>query len=203
MLNELRMKIEKNTVVSLRYKLTDAQNNIIEEPDSPMVYLHGGYEGTFPKIETLLDGQNLGYEASIQLEPSEAFGEYDPELLKIEPRARFPEPLEIGMQFEGVPDAEEEDDPDEVDDDPLIYTVTDVADSQVVLDGNHPLAGMALRFWVQVEDIRAATDQEIENRYPEGAEAFAFGMPNDNLDDADDSDDGEDELTGSSTPTLH
>jgi FKBP-type peptidyl-prolyl cis-trans isomerase SlyD len=62
---------------------------------------------------------------------------------------------------------------------------------------------MALRFWVQVEDIRAATDQEIENRYPEGAEAFAFGMPNDNLDDADDSDDGEDELTGSSTPTLH
>ncbi|MBU3621531.1 peptidylprolyl isomerase [Polynucleobacter sp. CS-Odin-A6] len=197
------MKIEKNTVVSLRYKLTDAQNNIIEEPESPMVYLHGGYEGTFPKIETLLDGQDLGYEASIQLEPSEAFGEYDPELLKIEPRARFPEPLEIGMQFEGVPDAEEEGDADEVDDEPLIYTVTDVADSQVVLDGNHPLAGMALRFWVQVEDIRAATDQEIENRYPEGAEAFAFGMPSDNEDDADDLDDGEDELPIRSSPTLH
>ena len=202
MLNELRMKIEKNTVVSLRYKLTDAQNNIIEEPDSPMVYLHGGYEGTFPKIETMLDGQDVGYEASIQLEPSEAFGEYDPELLKIEPRARFPEPLEVGMQFEGVPDSEEEDDSSEVDDEPLIYTVTDVADSQVVLDGNHPLAGMALRFWVQVEDIRAATDEEIENRHPEDGEAFAFGMP-------DDSDDGDDESTGDisnvggSAPTLH
>ena len=202
MLNELRMKIEKNTVVSLRYKLTDAQNNIIEEPDSPMVYLHGGYEGTFPKIESLLDGQDVGYEASIQLEPSEAFGEYDPELLKIEPRARFPEPLEVGMQFEGVPDAEDEGDSVDVDDEPLIYTVTDVADSQVVLDGNHPLAGMALRFWVQVEDIRAATDEEIENRHPEGGEAFAFGMP-------DDSDDGDDELTGGianagdSSPTLH
>ena len=199
MLNELRMKIEKNTVVSLRYKLTDAQNNIIEEPDSPMVYLHGGYEGTFPKIETLLDGQDVGYEASIQLEPSEAFGEYDPELLKIEPRARFPEPLEVGMQFEGVPDAEEEGDSVDADDEPLIYTVTDVADSQVVLDGNHPLAGMALRFWVQVEDIRAATDEEIENRHPEGGEAFAFGMP----------DDGDDEFTGDisnpggSSPTLH
>jgi FKBP-type peptidyl-prolyl cis-trans isomerase SlyD len=186
MLNELRMKIEKNTVVSLRYKLTDAQNNIIEEPDSPMVYLHGGYEGTFPKIETLLDGQDVGYEASIQLEPSEAFGEYDPELLKIEPRARFPEPLEVGMQYE----------------EPLIYTVTDVADSQVVLDGNHPLAGMALRFWVQVEDIRTATDEEIENRHPVGAEAFAFGMP-------DDFEDGEDDSIGSipnpssSSPTLH
>lgn len=196
------MKIEKNTVVSLRYKLTDAQNNIIEEPDSPMVYLHGGYEGTFPKIETLLDGQDVGYEASIQLEPSEAFGEYDPELLKIEPRARFPEPLEVGMQFEGVPDAEDGGDSADVDDEPLIYTVTDVADSQVVLDGNHPLAGMALRFWVQVEDIRAATDEEIENRHPEGGEAFAFGMP-------DDSDDGDDEFTGdisnpgSSSPTLH
>jgi len=197
------MKIEKNTVVSLRYKLTDAQNNIIEEPDSPMVYLHGGYEGTFPKIETLLDGQDVGYEASIQLEPNEAFGEYDPELLKIEPRARFPEPLEVGMQFEGVPDVEEEGDASEVDDEPLIYTVTDVADSQVVLDGNHPLAGMALRFWVQVEDIRAATDEEIENRHPEGGEGFAFGMPDE------DSDEGDDEFTdkvvnpGGSSPTLH
>jgi FKBP-type peptidyl-prolyl cis-trans isomerase SlyD len=182
------MKIEKNTIVSLRYKLTDAQNNVIEEPDSPMVYLHGGYEGTFPKIETLLDGQDVGYEATIQLEPSEAFGEYDPELLKIEPRTRFPEPLEVGMQFEGIPDADEESDvaeePDS-DDEPLIYTVTDVADSQVVLDGNHPLAGMALRFWVQVEDIRAATEDEIQNRHPKGGESFTFGMPNDDGDDAD------------------
>ena len=145
-----------------------------------MVYLHGGYEGTFPKIETLLDGQDIGYETSVQLEPSEAFGEYDPELLKIEPRTRFPEPLEVGMQFEGVPDADEEaTEVDEIDEEPLIYTVTDVADNQVVLDGNHPLAGMALRFWVQVEDVRAATDEEIENRHPEGGESFTFGMPND------------------------
>ena len=187
MLNKYRMKIEKNTIVSLRYKLTDAQNNVIEEPDSPMVYLHGGYEGTFPKIETLLDGQDIGYEATIQLEPSEAFGEYDPELLKIEPRTRFPEPLEIGMQFEGIPDADEESTQtsDDSDDEPLIYTVTDVADNQVVLDGNHPLAGMALRFWVQVEDVRSATDDEIENRHPEGSESFTFGMPNDSSNEED------------------
>ncbi len=186
MFDRYRMKIEKNTIVSLRYKLTDAQNNVIEEPDSPMVYLHGGYEGTFPKIETLLDGQEIGYEASIQLEPSEAFGEYDPELLKIEPRTRFPEPLEVGMQFEGIPDADEElasaQEPDS-DDEPLIYTVTDVAESQVVLDGNHPLAGMALRFWVQVEDVRAASEEEIQNRHPEGGESFTFGMPNDDGDE--------------------
>ena len=186
MFDKFRMKIEKNTIVSLRYKLTDAQNNVIDEPDSPMVYLHGGYEGTFPKIETLLDGQDIGYEATIQLEPNEAFGEYDPELLKIEPRTRFPEPLEVGMQFEGVPDAEEDESADDPDEEPLIYTVTDVADNQVVLDGNHPLAGMSLRFWVQVEDVRAATDDEIENRHPEGGESFSFGMPNEEGDDGDD-----------------
>jgi len=201
MFDKFRMKIEKNTIVSLRYKLTDTQNNVIEEPDSPMVYLHGGYEGTFPKIETLLDGQDIGYEATIQLEPNEAFGEYDPELLKIEPRTRFPEPLEVGMQFEGVPDAEEDASADDVDDEPLIYTVTDVADNQVVLDGNHPLAGMALRFWVQVEDVRAATDDEIENRHPKGAESFSFGMPNDESDEGDDSDDGDDEFPGSAIDT--
>jgi FKBP-type peptidyl-prolyl cis-trans isomerase SlyD len=206
MFDRFRMKIEKNTIVSLRYKLTDAQNNVIEEPDSPMVYLHGGYEGTFPKIETLLDGQDIGYEATIQLEPSEAFGEYDPELLKIEPRTRFPEPLEVGMQFEGVPDADQESEEAEEadsDEEPLIYTVTDVADNQVVLDGNHPLAGMALRFWVQVEDVRAATEDEIQNRHPEGGESFTFGMPNE--DDAEEEEFPGNALGSSSTNprTLH
>jgi FKBP-type peptidyl-prolyl cis-trans isomerase SlyD len=201
MFDKFRMKIEKNTIVSLRYKLTDAQNNVIEEPDSPMVYLHGGYDGTFPKIETLLDGQDIGYEATIQLEPSEAFGEYDPELLKIEPRTRFPEPLEVGMQFEGVPDAEEDATADDADEEPLIYTVTDVADNQVVLDGNHPLAGMALRFWVQVEDVRAATEDEIENRHPEGGDSFSFGLPNDHGDDSDDGDD--DDLPGNAIGSDH
>ena len=213
MYDKLRMKIEKNTIVSLRYKLTDAQNNVIEEPDSPMVYLHGGYEGTFPKIESLLDGQDVGYEATIQLEPSEAFGEYDPELLKIEPRTRFPEPLEVGMQFEGVPDSDTDEESeevlvsaeesDDVDDEPLIYTVTDVADNQVVLDGNHPLAGMALRFWVQVEDVRAATEDEIENRHPEGGESFSFGMPNDDGDDEDDFPSGSIDSGDAGPRTLH
>lgn len=213
MYDKLRMKIEKNTIVSLRYKLTDAQNNVIEEPDSPMVYLHGGYEGTFPKIESLLDGQDVGYEATIQLEPSEAFGEYDPELLKIEPRTRFPEPLEVGMQFEGVPDSDTDEESeevlvsaeesDDVDDEPLIYTVTDVADNQVVLDGNHPLAGMALRFWVQVEDVRAATEDEIENRHPEGGENFTFGMPNEDADDEEDFLEKALGLQGQAPRTLH
>ena len=183
------MKIEKNTIVSLRYKLSDAQNNIIEEPDTPMVYLHGGYSGTFPKIESLLDGKDIGFETTVQLEPQDAFGEYDPNLLKIEPRERFPEPLEIGMQFEGVPEEqsteeleaaslnEVDDDDDDQEVDTLIYTVTDLADKQVVLDGNHPLAGMALRFWLQVEDVRQATEDEIANQHPQGDTVLEWILP--------------------------
>ena len=209
------MKIEKNTIVSLRYKLSDAQNNIIEEPDTVMVYLHGGYSGTFPKIESLLDGKDVGFETTVQLEPHDAFGEYDPNLLKIEPRERFPEPLEIGMQFEGVPeelspdeilDADEDDDDDDEDDeetDTLIYTVTELADKQVVLDGNHPLAGMALRFWLQVEDVRQATDDEIANQHPQDEDGFGLDLANeDDLDDLEIS--GSDPKgPGNSPRTLH
>ena len=98
------MKIAKDTVVSVAYKLSDAHGNLIEESDEPMVYLHGGYDGTFPKIEEALDGQEAGYQTQLQLEPQDAFGEYDPDLVKVEARGRFPEPLEVGMQFEGLPD---------------------------------------------------------------------------------------------------
>lgn len=207
------MKIEKNTIVSLRYKLSDAQNNIIEEPDTVMVYLHGGYSGTFPKIESLLDGKDVGFETTVQLEPHDAFGEYDPNLLKIEPRERFPEPLEIGMQFEGVPEElsadeildadEDDDDEDDEETDTLIYTVTELADKQVVLDGNHPLAGMALRFWLQVEDVRQATDDEIANQHPHDEDGFGLDLANeDDLDDFDIS--GSDPKgPGNSPRTLH
>jgi FKBP-type peptidyl-prolyl cis-trans isomerase SlyD len=166
----LMMKIEKNTVVSLIYRLTDAQDNLIEESSDPMVYLHGGYAGTFPKIEELLEAQEIGFETKVQLEPQDAFGEYDAELLRIENRDRFPEPLEVGMQFEGIPSTDEEEDenaefadPDDEDLDSLIYTITDLAEDRVVLDANHPLAGIALRFWLQVTNVRPASTEEIEN----------------------------------------
>ena len=156
------MKIAKDTVVTVNYKLSDAQNNLIEDGSQPMVYLHGGYENTLPKIEEELDGKEVGYESVLQIEPDDAFGDYDPALVKVEPRNRLPEPLEVGMQFEGMPDG---DDGDEA----LIFTVTDIADDKVVLDGNHPLAGIALRFELSVVDVRAATDEEIKHEHVHGA----------------------------------
>lgn len=157
------MKITKNTVVTVNYKLSDAQNNLIEDGRQPMVYLHGGYENTLPKIEEELDGKEVGYASTIQIEPEDAFGDYDPALIKVEPRDRLPEPLEVGMQFEGMPDGTDDDD------EAMIFTVTDIADDKVVLDGNHPLAGMALRFELSVAEVRAASDEEIAHGHVHGA----------------------------------
>ena len=157
------MKIARNTVVTVNYKLSDAQNNLIEDGREPMVYLHGGYENTLPKIEEALEGKEVGYASTIQVEPEDAFGDYDPELVKVEVRERLPDPLEVGMQFEGMPDGSDEDE------EAMIFTVTEIADDKVVLDGNHPLAGMALRFSLSVIDVRAATEEEIAHEHVHGA----------------------------------
>ena len=173
------MKIAKNTVVTVRYQLSDAQDNLIEDGREPMVYLHGGYENTLPKIEEALDGKEVGYSTTIQVEPDDAFGEYDPALVKVEPRNRLPTPLEVGMQFEGMPDGGADDDEES-----MIFTVTDIADDKVVLDGNHPLAGMALRFSLSVTDVRAATDDEIVHEHVHGAHGHHHGHDDDSDDDA-------------------
>jgi FKBP-type peptidyl-prolyl cis-trans isomerase SlyD len=164
----ITMKITKNTVVTVHYELSDAQGNLIEDSKEPMVYLHGGYENTLPKIEEALDGKDTGYKTLLQVEPNDAFGEYDAALVKVEPRNRLPTPLEVGMQFEGMPDGGD-DSEGEDDDEMLIFTVTDIADDKVVLDGNHPLAGMALRFALNVADVREATEEEIAHGHVHGA----------------------------------
>lgn len=163
------MKIAKNTVVSVQYKLSDAQGNLIEEGSEPMVYLHGGYHNTLPKIEEALEGKEKGFKTTIQIEPLDAFGEYDAELIKVEARDRLPTPLEVGMQFEGMPegggDSQES----------VIFTVTDIAEDKVVLDGNHPLAGIALRFDLDVADVRQANDEEIAHGHVHGAHGHHHG----------------------------
>lgn len=151
------MKVGLNTVVTVSFSVYDAQGELIEEAKRPVSYLQGGADGFFPRIEEALLGKEVGYSAHLHLEPEDAFGEYDSDLVRVEPKSRFPEPLEVGMQFEGIPeDAQEEGD------EAVIFTVTDIADGQVVLDGNHPYAGVALHFQIQVLGVRAATEDEIE-----------------------------------------
>jgi FKBP-type peptidyl-prolyl cis-trans isomerase SlyD len=153
------MKIENNSVVSLEVEVSDLWGVVLEQADGddPLRYLHGGYDGIVPAVEEALEGKEAGAALSLRLEPEDAFGEYDEDLVRVEARNRFPEVLEVGMQFEGVPGEESED--------TLLYTVTDIAEESVVLDGNHPYAGIALEFKCKVLEVRPATSEEIEQGY--------------------------------------
>jgi FKBP-type peptidyl-prolyl cis-trans isomerase SlyD len=154
------MEIGLNTVVTLAYRVTDSEGNLVDAGEHPLIYLHGGYGGIFEKIETELLGQGVGFQKDIRLQPEEAFGEYDAELVVIEERELFPDNIEVGMQFERASDDAEEDG--------MLYTITDIADGKVVVDGNHPLAGMALVFSCTVNGVRAATAEEIQHGHVHG-----------------------------------
>ena len=141
-----------DTVVSLELVMHDAQGELIHSSDLPLSYLHGGYGGVFEGLERALEGKAVGKTVQVQLEPDEAFGDYDAGLVRIEPRSRYGDGLEAGMEIEDAFGAEE----------PRMYVVTDLAEDKVVLDGNHPLAGIALRFTCKVLAVRQANDEELE-----------------------------------------
>jgi FKBP-type peptidyl-prolyl cis-trans isomerase SlyD len=148
------MQIAKNTIVTLKYRVTDLDGNAVDAGEQPLVYLHGGYGGIFDRIEEVLQDKDVGDAIEVKLDPNDAFGEYDAELVIIEPRGLFPDNIEVGMQFERASEDGEDDD---------LYTITDIAEDKVVVDGNHPLAGMALVFACTVEAVRAATGEEVSH----------------------------------------
>mgnify|MGYP000877142059 CR=1 FL=1 len=158
--DEENMLIDKDTVVSLHFfKLTNQEGEVIDESSTPVSYLHGGYGSMFPSVELALQGKEAGYDLSLLMEPEDTFGEYDSELIRVEPRNAFPDNVQKGMQFEGSANNSE---------DQMVYTVIDVTDDTVVVDGNHPLAGIALKFECSVMDVRAATLEEISHGHVHG-----------------------------------
>jgi FKBP-type peptidyl-prolyl cis-trans isomerase SlyD len=148
------VNISKNTVVSLDVVLADIWGKTLESSDEPLQYLHGGYGNIFQAVEAALEGKGIDDRVEIRLEPEDAFGDYDEDLLRVEQRAKFPETLEVGMRFEGETGGADEG---------RFFTVTDIAEDKVVLDANHPLAGMALKLACTVVGVRPATATEIEN----------------------------------------
>jgi FKBP-type peptidyl-prolyl cis-trans isomerase SlyD len=153
------MHITAPCVVTLTWTLSDAQGHLIDRLEEPVEFFYGG-DDLLPKVEEALAEQAPGFETQLHLEPEHAFGDYDAELVCFEARELFPEGLEEGMQFEGLPEgAQTTGMPVDT-----IYTVTEIYPSHVVLDGNHPLAGMALRLALTVRDVREATDEEVEAR---------------------------------------
>jgi FKBP-type peptidyl-prolyl cis-trans isomerase SlyD len=126
----------------------DAQGALLDAPKEPVTYLHGGYGGMLESLERAIEGLLPGADVRLQLEPEQAFGDYDAELVRVEPAERYGEGLALGMEVEEA--------------DGIFYRVTDIAGGKVVLDGNHPLAGMALRFLMKVLAVRAATAEEVK-----------------------------------------
>jgi FKBP-type peptidyl-prolyl cis-trans isomerase SlyD len=150
------MEIAVPCVVMLTWGLHDAQGEPIDELKEPLEFYYGG-DDLLAKVEEALLGQEAGFEATLHLEPEHAFGDYDASKVCFEDRALFPAELSEGMQFEGLPDgARTEGMPEDT-----VYTVTEVYPSHVVLDGNHPLAGVALQLHLKVHDVREATEREI------------------------------------------
>ncbi len=155
------MQIGKNSVVTINYRLSDTDGKVLEESEQSVSYLHGGYQGIFPQVEEALEGKAEGYECKVRLNPEEAFGEYDASLVRVEPRNLFPATVAVGMQFEGQAE-------DDGEDEFTLYTVTDVTDDKVVVDGNHPLADKILDFSCTVTGVRAATTEELTHGHVHG-----------------------------------
>ena len=152
------MKIEKNTAVTLRYKVQDLQGKLLEESKAPMVYLHGGYGNTFPKIEEALDGKEKGFQTTLELQPQDAFGLRDESLVQTIPKTQFPPGVKVGGQLQGQDDQGHA----------QTFTVMKIKGPVVLLDGNHPMAGKVLRFSLAVTDMRSASDEEIAHGHVHG-----------------------------------
>lgn len=140
--------------MTLAYTVVDADGNVIDEGKEPLSYLHGGYNAIFLPVEAALHGKSVGDSIAVKLQPADAFGEYDPELVNLVPVEELPEPLSVGMQIEGTPEGAGEEER-------FFATVTAIAEGRAVLDGNHPLAGISLVFACTVQEIRPATAGEL------------------------------------------
>ena len=151
------MKITPQCVVALTWTLKDTLGEVLDELDEPVEFLLGSND-LLAKIEEALQGHEPGDKADLHLEPENAFGDYDENLVFLELRKIFPAELEEGMTFDGaaLPAGASADAPKD-----KIYTVTEIYPDHVVLDGNHPLAGIALRLSLKVESVRDATELEI------------------------------------------
>jgi len=153
------MKIEKNTAVTICYKISDTRGLLIEESEEPMAYLHGGYGNTFAKIEAALEGQETGYQTVLELAPQDAFGERNESLLQTIPKTQFPPGIKVGGQLEGRSE----------DGQSYVFNVLKIKGDTVYLDGNHPMAGKTLRFSIRVLEVRQASEEEIAHGHVHGA----------------------------------
>ena len=149
------MKITDQCVAALTWTLKDTLGETLDTLDEPVEFLVGG-DDLLAAIEAALQGRSTGDTVDLHLEPDVAFGDYNEQLVFLEPRNLFPAELEEGMGFEGLPPGANPAAPAD-----RLYFVTDIYPDHVVLDANHPLAGIALRLSLKVHGVREASVEEV------------------------------------------
>lgn len=153
------MNIQPDTVATIDYRISDEHGKPVPHGSDPIVYLHGGYDNILPQLEAALADHAPGDKVTVAFEAGEAFGKRDEALVRTIAKADFPPGVKVGGQLEGRDDEGQT----------HVFTVLKIKGDRVLLDGNHPLAGRALRFALQVRDVRAATPEEIAHRHVHGA----------------------------------
>ena len=149
------MEITRQCVVALTWTLKDTLGEALDVLEEPVEFFVGGND-LLDVIEAALQGHEAGAKVDLHIEPEQGFGDYNEELVFLEPRNLFPKELDEGMTFEGLPKGANPAAPAGV-----LYTVTEIYPEHVVLDGNHPLAGIAIRISITVNGVREASEEEV------------------------------------------
>ena len=154
------MQVADNMAVSIHYTLTNDAGETLDSSigGDALVYLHGK-GNIIPGLEKALTGKSAGDKLNVAVAPKDAYGEYNQEMVQVIPRKMFEgiDSVEVGMQFHA-----------DVSSGPGIVTVIKVEGDDITIDGNHPLAGEALNFDVEITDVRAATEDELAHGHIHG-----------------------------------
>ena len=155
------MQVADNMAVSIHYTLTNDDGEVLDSSigDEALVYLHG-VGNIIPGLEKALHGKVAGDKFNVHIAPEDAYGELVEEMIQVIPRNMFEgiDNIEVGMQFNA-----------DVSSGSGVVTVVNIEDDDITIDGNHPLAGLALTFDVEIIDVRAATEEEAKHGHIHGA----------------------------------
>ena len=154
------MQISRDTVVTLHYTLTGDDGSVIDaSSDEPLSYLHG-HGNIIPGLEQALEGTETGYQSRVTIEPENGYGERRDDMVIGVAREQFDPGMDLKPGLQVMANGPQGD---------VIFTIVEVGDEEVTLDGNHPLAGQRLHFDVEITDVRKATDEELSHGHVHGA----------------------------------
>jgi len=153
------LKDDEGNVIDTSEELKDDEGNVISEGHDPLAYLHGG-GAIIPGLESALEGKTAGESIEVRVEPADGYGEKREEMIQTVPRDMMPKDveLEVGMQLQGQT-TEGHAQP---------FVIVGLTNTDVTLDGNHPLAGVALNFAVEVVEVRKASEEELSHGHVHG-----------------------------------